>query len=142
MATIVRKEICSAVQSAGPFSLLAEVSTDISKTQQLTVVLRYVDASCGSIHEHFLKFVQTTNFSAESLSKCLLDTLKDYHLDPKWTTSQGYDGALVMSRRCSGVQKCTSFKSTSNRSTITSIAFAFFPWQHGTPGNSTFVMNL
>ena len=102
---MVRKKICNAVQSAGPFSLLADESKDVSKTEQLTVALRYVDLSCGSIHEHFLTFVPTTNFSAESLSKYFLDILKEHQLNPKQMVSQGYDGASVMSGRCSGVQE-------------------------------------
>ena len=106
MATMVWKKICNAVQSAGPFSLLADESKDVSKTEQLTVALRYVDVSCGSIHEHFLTFVPTTNFSAQSLSKYLLDTLKEHQLNPKQMVSQGYDGASEMSGRCSGVQEC------------------------------------
>ena len=39
MANMVQNTICSAVQSAGPFSVLADESKDISKTEQLTVVL-------------------------------------------------------------------------------------------------------
>ena len=35
----------------------------------------------------------------------LLDMLKEHHLDPKQIVSQGYDGASVMSGRCSGVQE-------------------------------------
>ena len=42
LATMVGKRICSAVQFAGPFSLLTDESKDINKTEQLTVVLRYV----------------------------------------------------------------------------------------------------
>ena len=45
MAHMLQKKILSAVQSAGPFSLLAVESKDISKTEQLTIVLRYVDES-------------------------------------------------------------------------------------------------
>ena len=46
MATMVRKKTCNAVQSAGPFSLLADESKDVRKTEHLTVALRYVDVSC------------------------------------------------------------------------------------------------
>ena len=89
MATMVRKKICNAVQSAGPFSLLPDENKDVSKTEQLTVVLRYVDVSGGSAHEHFLTLVPTTTFSTESLSKYLLDTLKEHQLNPKHMVLQG-----------------------------------------------------
>ena len=41
---------------------------------------------------------------AESLASYILETLKKYQLDAKLMVSQGYDGASVMSGRCSGVQ--------------------------------------
>lgn len=78
MAPMLQK-ILSAVQSAGPFSLLAVESKDISKTEQLTIVLRYVDESL------------LTAWQNEGISKQVV--------------SQEYDGASVMSRRCCGVQK-------------------------------------
>ena len=105
MPNMVRRSICNAVQNVGPFSLLADESKDLSKTEQLTVVLRYVDINDGSIHEHFLTYVPMTNFTAESLSIYLVDTLREYELDPKQIISQGYDGATVMSGRCTGVQE-------------------------------------
>ena len=69
--TMVQKRIYTAVQSAGPFALLADENKDISKTERLTFVLRYVDISCGGIHEHLIKFGPTTSFSSESLSTSL-----------------------------------------------------------------------
>lgn len=105
MATMVRKKICCAVQSAGSFSLLADECKDISKKEQLTVVLRYVDACSGAVCEHFLTFVEATSLCAESLSTYLLDTLRQHQIDAINLVSQGYDGASVMSGKCSGVQE-------------------------------------
>ena len=53
----------------------------------------------------FLTYVQVTSLNALSLSTYILDTLKDNGLDPTLIVSQPYDGASVMSGRCSGVQK-------------------------------------
>ena len=105
MASMVRRQICSAVQCSGPFPLLADECKDVSKKEQMSIVLRYVDNRSGDIHERFLKYVEATSLSAESLSTYLLDTLREFQLDPKQIVSQGYDGASVMSGRCSGVQE-------------------------------------
>lgn len=55
--------------------------------------------------ERFLTFFPARNLDAQSLTKYILDTLAQYHLDPKMIVSQGYDGASVMSGRCTGVQQ-------------------------------------
>ena len=87
LADMVRMRICNAVQSGDPFPLLADESKDLSKKEQLTVVLRYVEISHGSIHGHFLTFVPAKSFTAESLSIYLLDTFGKYSLDPKQIVS-------------------------------------------------------
>ncbi len=104
MANMVRKTICNAVREAGVFSLLADESKDCSKQEQLTIILRYVDDK-AIIHENFLTYVQATSLTAESLAAYLVDTLRKCQLDPESIVSQGYDGASVMSGRCSGVQQ-------------------------------------
>ena len=52
-----------------------------------------------------MTYVEATSLDAESLSSYLLTTLRDLKLDPTRIVSQGYDGASVMSGRCSGVQQ-------------------------------------
>ena len=71
----------------------------------MATVIRYVNIKDASIHERFLTFVEAHSLDAEGLTKYILDTLKDYHLDLQSIVSQGYDGASVMSGRCAGVQK-------------------------------------
>ena len=105
MAGIVRKEIALAVQNAGVFSILADESKDISKQEQLVIVLRYVDKTICNVFERFLTFVKAESLNAESLSDYIIRTLRDYNLDPALIVSQGYDGASVMSGSCSGVQQ-------------------------------------
>ena len=102
MASMVQSTICSAVQSAGPFSLLADECKDISKKEQISVVLRYVDANSGSVHQPLrLPVCQLKAYQ----NILILDTLRKHHLNPMQIVSQGYDGASVMSGRCSGVQQ-------------------------------------
>ena len=85
-------------------ALLADETKDVSKQEQLAIVLRYVD-DAAAIHEKFLTYKLATDLTAESLATYLLNTLSEYQLDPANIVSQGYDGASVMSGRCSGVQQ-------------------------------------
>ena len=54
------------------------------------------------MYERFLTFVVAESLNAESLSDYIINTLKEYNLDPALIISQGYDGASVMSGSCSG----------------------------------------
>ena len=105
MASGVQEIICNNVRAAGFFSLLADETKDVSKCEQLAIVLRYVDPEKASIHEHFLTYVEATSLDAESLTSYLLETLHYLKLDPTRIVSQGYDGASVMNGKCSGVQQ-------------------------------------
>jgi len=53
MFGMVHKGISLAVQNAGVFSSLADESKDISKQEQLTIVLHYVDKTICTVREHF-----------------------------------------------------------------------------------------
>ena len=57
MSGAVRDKICKAVQEANVFSLLADETKDVSKVEQLAIVLRYVDISTASVYERFLTFL-------------------------------------------------------------------------------------
>ena len=105
MGNMVRKQICSAVQNAAVYSILADETKDCSKREQMAIVLRYVDIESATIFERFLTYVEAKSLNAESLSTYILEALKEHGLDPKCIVSQGYDGASVMSGRCAGVQQ-------------------------------------
>ena len=104
MGGIVRERICEAIQDATYFSLLVDETKDVSKVEQLAIVLRYIDIKAAAIHERFLTYVPAESLTAESLTTYILTTLRKYQLDYKFMVSQGYDGASVMSGGCSGVQ--------------------------------------
>ena len=94
MASAVRQNICNAIQSAGYFSILADESKDLSKKEQMSIVLRYVDVSSGCVNEHFLAFVEAAALTADGLTSTILTTLSSHQLNVKKLVSQGYDGAL------------------------------------------------
>ena len=105
MASLVQKQICADVKKAGLYSILADETKDCSKREQMAIVLRYVDIETGSILERFLTYVEVVSLDAQGLSTYILDTLKHFGLDSTCIVSQGYDGASVMSGKCSGVQQ-------------------------------------
>ena len=105
MASQVQEIICNNIRAAGFYSLLADETKDVSKREQLTIVLRYVDPEKASIYEHFLTYVEAKLLDAESLTAYILKTLHDLKLYPTRIVSQGYDGVSVMSRRCNSVQQ-------------------------------------
>ena len=84
--------------------MLVDETKDVSKVEQLAIVLRYIDIKAAAIHERFLTYVPAESLTAESLTTYILTTLRKYQLDSKFMVSQGYDGASVMSGGCSGVQ--------------------------------------
>ena len=73
MARIVRQKICTSVQEAGFYSILADETKDMSKQEQLSIVIRYVHGT--SVVERFLTFVIASDLTAEHLSKYILDTI-------------------------------------------------------------------
>ena len=105
MAEAIRNKITANVTKAGSYSIMADETRDCSKTEQLSIVARYVDVESADVHEHFLAFTEADALNAEGLCAYILQTLDTFKLDPAAIVSQGYDGALVMSSHCSGVQQ-------------------------------------
>ncbi len=64
MANIVRQQIQTHVQQSGYYLILADETKDLSKQEQLSIVLRYVDHSgeIPSIVERFLTFVVASSW--------------------------------------------------------------------------------
>ncbi len=104
LGDMIRNKICDEIKEVKMFSLLVDETKDLSKQEQMSIVLRYVNSE-GVLHEHFLTYVQASSLTAQSLTSYILDTLEKFGLDPMWIISQGYDGAAVMSGKCSGVQQ-------------------------------------
>ena len=65
LADIIRKEIIEEVKESGEFSLIVDETKDVSKTEQISIVLRYYYG--GSVKESFLHFVPADKLDAKSL---------------------------------------------------------------------------
>jgi len=81
------------VKEANFFAILADEVAYISNTEQMNILLRYVDKNC-EIQEEFLAF--STCRSGEALASNILSTLQSHGLDVKFVRGQGYDGAGTM----------------------------------------------
>ena len=103
MGEMVREKICTEVREAGVYSILVDETKDISKIEQVAIVVRYVKE--GVIYERFLTFVEASKLDAKALSTYIIDVLNKYQLDLQGIVSQGYDGASVMGGRHTGVQQ-------------------------------------
>ena len=104
MGSIVRQHISTSVQKAEYFSLLVDKTKDLSKNEQMSICLRYLDAESSEIVERFLTFVLAPCLTAEYLAQYIVDTLSPFNINLSSMVSQGYDGANVMSGSISGIQ--------------------------------------
>ena len=64
------------------FSILADESSDVSKKEQLALVLRFVNRESGSVVERFLGIVHVDDTSALSLKDAILSLLMEHSLSP------------------------------------------------------------
>jgi hypothetical protein len=96
--------VCDRVTKSGCFALLADETKDASKTEQISIILRFVDCDSCIVEERFIGFVSAASCNAESLTKYLVDTVTRFGLSMKQCVAQSYDGASVMSGTCTGVQ--------------------------------------
>ena len=102
LAKMVKDQICSEVKESGAYTIMADETRDVSKTEQLCIVLRYVFQ--GHVYERFLGFVPLENLSAAGFAHSIAGALSESHVDLNLCVSQSYDGASVMSGRVGGVQ--------------------------------------
>ena len=74
---------------------MADESRDISGKEQMSVVLRYVDAE-NEIQERFMGFIKLDQFDAKSLSDELYHFLNDQKIPVKNCIAQCYDGYVCL----------------------------------------------
>ena len=80
MASQIRQSIGSSIQKAAYFSIMVDETKDLSKQEQLSVILHYVDpeSTVASIQKRFLTFFPASNFNAESLSQYIKTILEQF----------------------------------------------------------------
>ncbi|XP_028409249.1 52 kDa repressor of the inhibitor of the protein kinase-like [Dendronephthya gigantea] len=101
---MVTDELVGDVKRARFFSVLADEATDCSNSEQMAMVLRFVDSCSMKIREEFLGFIQCNDgLSGEALSVNILQFISSLGLHMEECRGQGYDGAGNMAGKFSGV---------------------------------------
>jgi hypothetical protein len=109
LASQTREKILNDCKKAKFYTIIADSSTDITHTDQLAILLRFVcvdyDNKTTEIREHFLEYAQITDASAKGIVRLLCSTLfEKCKLEKQYLRGQSYDGASVMGGSEGGVQ--------------------------------------
>ena len=103
----IRNALVTDIRKSKFISVMADVSSDVSMTEQLAVCIRYLNASSDdkvSVNEVFLGFVELPTTDASTITDSLLGNLSKWGLDTERLRGMGFDGASNMSGTQSGVQ--------------------------------------
>lgn len=95
--------IISEIKSAKYYSIIVDSTPDLSHTDQLTFVFRYVSADCEPI-ERFFQFIPIRSHSAEHLEETVTSLIENVGLDILNCRGQSYDNASNMAGKYSGLQ--------------------------------------
>ena len=102
-ASAIRERIISEVQKAKYFSVCMDTTPDESRTDQLSIIVRYVHVD-GFPKEALLSLSAAPKGDGETLYNLLLTTLSRYNLDFRKIRGQGYDGCSSMTGQYRGVK--------------------------------------
>ena len=81
LAGMVQEDILKEVKSSQYFSVTADETKDLSKKEQLSIVLRYYYE--GAVREGFLGFWEAKHLDASSLSYKIISCMEQYGLEYK-----------------------------------------------------------
>ncbi|XP_071714926.1 uncharacterized protein [Rutidosis leptorrhynchoides] len=85
------------------FDLLVDESSDVSKKEQMAVVLRYVDR-CGVVTERFVGVVHVKDTSSLTLKSVIDSLFVEHNVSLKQVRGQGYNGASNMCGEFNGLK--------------------------------------
>lgn len=112
MIEIIGESILDAIRenvgTAGIFSVLMDETTDASHTEQVSIMVRFVDKNATDeaniVNERLIGIVSATQTTGEALTELLLTVLDNNSLNVQDIVGQGYDGGSNMSGGAKGVQ--------------------------------------
>ncbi|KAK6488539.1 hypothetical protein HHUSO_G7399, partial [Huso huso] len=102
MASQVTDSIVNEVKKAEVFSIIADETMDLSRHEQVALIVRYVNQSF-EIQERFIGFYRTLQTDGASLATLIKSTLSALGLDISALRGQCYDGAANMRGPYKGV---------------------------------------
>lgn len=102
---VIKAHIVKKVKEAEAYSVLADETTDISGTEQLSIGLRYFDEEANEVQEMFVGFVELKGLDAKSIAYCIDEFLTKEDLNPAdKCLGFGFDGCSTMSGKDGRVQ--------------------------------------
>ena len=103
---LIREDIVLDANASDGFAILADETTDISGTEQMSLGVRFTDSKSGTVcvREEFLGFVPVDDRTAEGLAGKILRVCEEYGLNLDKLVGQGYDGCSAMAGEEGGVQ--------------------------------------
>ncbi|XP_050545738.1 zinc finger MYM-type protein 1-like isoform X3 [Daktulosphaira vitifoliae] len=110
---IIQDQLAYKINQAKCFSVLVDETTDISRIEQLSLCIRYLESNLNVekdqtinyvVKEDFLQFVPVHSTTGQNLATVILDNLKNLGINCDYLLGQGYDGAVAMSGNFKGVQ--------------------------------------
>ena len=103
MGEKIKNTIISEIKEAKYFSIILDSTPDISHTDQLTFIVRYINRD-GVIQERFLGFLPIEEHKAKYIEETVIKELNVMSLDIKNCRGQTYDNAANMAGKYSGLQ--------------------------------------
>lgn len=110
---IIQDQLVNKINRAKCFSVLVDETTDVSRVEQLSLCVRYLENNLNIekneinnyvLKEDFLQFVPVSSTTGQNLATVILVTLKNLGITCDYLLGQGYDGAAAMSGNFKGVQ--------------------------------------
>jgi hypothetical protein len=105
MATMVQSDIVSKVKKARFWSIIADETKDTSKTEQLSICVRYwaTTEEKSRLQEDFLTLAPLDGMTAEYIAGVISEQVESFGLSWEHLVGQAYDGASTMSGCIAGV---------------------------------------
>lgn len=100
----IQTQIVKKIVKSKFFSILADGTTDIRKTEQFSLCIRYIDKEEFKMREDFLKFIPISDSTGKALADVIKFHIRSMGLDLSLIRGQGYDGASSMKGQFKGVQ--------------------------------------
>lgn len=104
--SLIQNELSKKINNAKAFAVLADETTDISRKEQMSLCVRFVDGVDGnySLREEFLSFVEIMDATGKNIAEMILKSLTALNINCDYLVGQGYDGAAAMRGSFKGVQ--------------------------------------
>ncbi|XP_047123044.1 zinc finger MYM-type protein 1-like [Hydra vulgaris] len=113
LANAIKDNILTRVKFAKYYSIILDCTPDNSHTEQMTIIIRFVDLESPTSHdgdlvkikEHVLGFIPVEKSTGGFLAKTLIEQLENFNLPIENLRGQGYDKGSNMKGKENGVQR-------------------------------------